>query len=291
VSATPPDPGTFTSGESGHVSGLRQVAVRTVADRALDLAGRLRGTGRRLDRLAARNPPRRVLALSVYRPGAPLAPAVARELSRSRHDVRLAFASTGAADPALADATVLTDLAGGKFPNMNRILEALEEEAGAFDWILVVDDDVRLPPCFLDRFLALCEAFALDLAQPAQTLRSHAAWRVTRRRARPLLRRTRFVEIGPVTAFGPRATAALMPFPELRFGWGLELHWAARAEEENWRLGIADALPVRHELSPVGSTYGHDDAVAEAQRFLTGRPFLSSTAAQETLEAHGRLPG
>lgn len=288
--SAPPKPSSFTSGESGHVAGIRHVAIRTAADRALDLAGRLRGTGRRLDRLAARGPRRRVLALSVYRPNAPLAPAVARELLRSRHEVRLAFGSTGPEDAALTAATVLTGLAGGKFPNLNRIVEALDEEPRAFDWIVVVDDDVRLPPRFLDRFLALCEAFGLDLAQPAQTLRSHAAWRVTRRRARPLLRRTRFVEIGPVTAFGPRAVAALMPFPELRFGWGLELHWAARAEAEGWRLGIADALPVRHEQSPVGSTYGHADAVTEAQAFLTDRPFVTSTAAQETLEAHGRLP-
>ena len=38
--------------------------------------------------------------------------------------------------------------------------------------MLAIDDDLRLPPRFLDRFVALCERFALDLAQPAQTLRS-----------------------------------------------------------------------------------------------------------------------
>ena len=47
-----------------------------------------------------------------------------------------------------------------------------------------MDDDVALPPRFTDRFVALFEHLGLDLAQPAQTWRSHAAWRVTRRRPR-----------------------------------------------------------------------------------------------------------
>ena len=51
------------------------------------------------------------------------------------------------------------------------------------------------------------------------------------------MRETRFVEIGPVTAFGRAAAAELLPFPELRYGWGLDLHWAAVAAERGWRLG------------------------------------------------------
>ena len=99
----------------------------------------------------------------------------------------------------------------------------------------------------------VCEAFELDLAQPAQTLRSHSAWKVTRRRPASLVRETRFVEIGPVTAFGRAAAAELLPFPELRYGWGLDLHWAALAAERGWRLGVVDALPVRHEFGLVAA--------------------------------------
>ncbi|MGI8596300.1 MAG: hypothetical protein ACR2LY_03330 [Thermoleophilaceae bacterium] len=286
-----PDPAAFSSGESGHVAGVRRVVGRRAADLALDAGERLRGTGRRLDRLAAAGPRRSVLALSIYRPGETLLAAAAVELQRSRHDVRLAFGSTGGSHAALAPHTVVTDLAGGKFPNLNRVLGRLEDgAAGAVDWVLVVDDDVVLPHGFVDRFLALCEAFALDLAQPAQTLRSHAAWRVTRRRPASLLRRTRFVEIGPVTAFGSRAAAELLPFPEMRYGWGLDLHWAALAEARGWRLGVVDATAVRHEQSPVAGAYGHDDAIAETRAFLRDRPFVSSGRAQATLSAHRRLP-
>ena len=156
------------------------------------------------------------------------------------------------------------------------------------DWLLAIDDDVRLPARFLDRFIALCERFELDLAQPAQTLRSHSAWKVVRRRPASLVRETRFVEIGPVTAFGRRAQAGLLPFPELRFGWGVDLHWAALAAERGWRLGVVDAVPVRHESRLVATSYAHGDAVAEAARFLADRPYLPAASAGDVLSVHRR---
>ena len=87
----------------------------------------------------------------------------------------------------------------------------------------MIDDDVELPRGFLDRFLFLCERFSLALAQPAHRLDSHAAWSVTRRRAGSVVRETSFVEIGPVTAFARITFPVLLPFPELRMGWGLDV--------------------------------------------------------------------
>src|SRR5262249_42533055 len=84
-----------------------------------------------------------------------------------------------------------------------------------------------LPRGFLDRFLLLAEAFGFALAQPAHAFASHAAWEVTRRRPGVLARRTRFVEIGPVTAISARAAAVLLPFPDLHMGWGLDARWSA----------------------------------------------------------------
>jgi hypothetical protein len=287
--SAPPDPETFLSGESGRVAGIRLRLTRAVADRAFDVLDQVRGTARRLDRVAAGEPPRRVLLLSIYRSGS-LLPEALPELRSERHDVELVLGATERAEPLLAPATVAEGLAGGKFENLNRLLAAASGSAGDYDWTLVVDDDVRLPPRFLDRFLGLCGCARLDLAQPAQSLRSHAAWRVTRRRPRSAVRETRFVEIGPVTAFRRPAAAELLPFPELRFGWGLDLHWAALARERGWRCGIVDALPVRHETSPVAASYAVEEAIEEGRRFLTGRPYLDSTAAQETLAVHRRVP-
>jgi hypothetical protein len=261
---------------------------RTFSDRAISVLQWVLGTGRDLERLAAAEPPRRVLVLSSYRRGASLRRAV-QELSSERHTVTLALGAVGESDPALRDSTVTARLSGGKFENLNRILDEVQP-ADEFDWTLVVDDDVVLPARFLDRFVALCGRLGLDLAQPAQTRRSHAAWRVTHRRAASVARETRFVEIGPVTAFGRKPAAELLPFPRLRFGWGLDLHWAALAGERNWRLGVVDALPVGHEATPVASAYDRAAAIDEGQRFLARRPYLPAPAAQETLVTHRRVP-
>jgi hypothetical protein len=293
MSAPPADPSSFLSGDAGDVTGPWRRAKRGAGEVAYTALDILAGTRRRAARLARELPDRLdVLVIGVYRPGSLVADAL-QSLHSDRHDVRIALGSTGEAEPGLREHTVAEGLTGGKFENLNRVLGAGPPPAGshAAAWTLVVDDDVALPKHFLDRFVAVCEAFGLDLAQPAQTLRSHSAWKVTRRRPASLVRQTRFVEIGPVTAFSRRAAAELLPFPELRYGWGLDLHWAAIAGRRGWRLGVVDALPVRHETALVGASYPRDEAVAEAARFLAGRPYLPSVRAGEVLAVHRRGPG
>jgi hypothetical protein len=283
-----PDPASFLSGESGTVAGKRLTVTRTAADWALSMASAVSLTGPRLDRLAAKQAPRRVLVLSIYRPGS-LLPRALERLRSERHDVRYAFGATGPTDPALAAETVLDHMKGGKFENLNRLLGAAPP-LDDHDWLIAADDDVALAPRFLDLFVALAERLQLDISQPAQTMRSHAAWRVTRRRPLSLARRTRYVEIGPVTVFSRRAALALTPFPELKFGWGLDNHWGALAERNGWSLGIVDSLPVRHESQKVATTYTHAEAIEEGRRFLAGKPYVSTEEAQRTLATYRRLP-
>ena len=280
-----PDPASFLSGDAGNVTDPWRRAKRTAGEVAFNAIDTLAGTRRAATRLARKTPSRNVLVTGVYRPGSQL-PAALPALRSETHNVRLAFGATGTADPVLEARTVAHGLTGGKFQNLNRVIAGTNADAA--DWVLVVDDDVRLPGAFLDRFVGVLEAFGLDLAQPAQTLRSHSAWKVTRRRPASLVRVTRFVEIGPVTAFSRRAAAELLPFPELRFGWGLDLHWAALAGRHGWRLGVVDALPVRHEAGVVAASYSRTDAESEAARFLADRPYLPSVRAGEVLATHRR---
>jgi hypothetical protein len=257
----------FLSGTSGAHTGRRA----DLEDRACDaLAAALRIPAR-IAGAAARTPPRRrVLALSVESAGRGGLPAdVREELLRSRHEVELATGPAGDR---------------GKFENLNALLAG--RDLDTVDWLLVVDDDVALPGGFLDGLVHLAERFAFRLAQPAHRRRSHAAWEVTRRRPGLLARRTAFVEIGPVTAFHRSTFPTLLPFPELRYGWGLDLHWAAIARTHEWRLGVLDALPVAHATAPVAGAYPAQAAIAEAREFLADRPYLPAGEAQRTLERH-----
>jgi hypothetical protein len=231
--------------------------------------------------------------LSVYRGDGGLLPEALSRLRSTHHRVHLALGAMGSPAPSLAGETIASNLTGGKFENLNKILmgsDPLKILMGSdplkAGWALVVDDDVVLPDRFLDRMVGLAEHFDLAMAQPAQSLAGQAAWPVTRRRRGSLLRETRFVEIGPVTLFRGDAFAELTPFPALRYGWGLDVHWAALAHQRGWRLGIADALPIRHEEAGVAGTYSSREAIMEARRFLAERPFLDSTSALETLRTH-----
>ena len=262
----------FLSGSSGTVGGLDGVRRRAVDE--LTAAGEvLSARTLRLDRAARHAPPRRrVLALSVQRPErARLTQAIAAELARTRHEVELHTTAAGGA---------------GKFENLNRLLA--EHPAQGHDWLLVIDDDVELPRGFLDRFLFLCERFSLTLAQPAHRLHSHAAWEVTRRHPGSVVRETSFVEIAPVTAFAARSFEVLLPFPDLRMGWGLDMHWAALAREHGWRCGVVDAVAVRHRQAAAATAYPRDEAIAEGASFLQGRPHITAAEAQRTLATHTR---
>jgi hypothetical protein len=276
----------FLSGESGHVAGIRAVTTTTLSDRFLDLRLALGSAGRAARR--ASGPPRRVLVAGIYGSEAARITRVAEELRRSSHHVEIVFGAREAAAAPLAGVTAADHLAGGKFENLNAVLAG--RDLGRYDWLLAVDDDVLLPRRFLDRFIAICEALGFAMAQPAQTRRSHAAWRVTRRRGGLVARETHFVETGPVTAFRTGAAAECVPFPPLRYGWGLDVHWAALAKEKGWRQGIVDALPVRHDAVPVASGYSHEGAVADAREFLRERPYVSAAEAQRTVVAHTDLP-
>jgi GT2 family glycosyltransferase len=245
----------FLAPGSGEVAG-RRATVMATADRALDVESVARR--RRLRSGHDAMPRRRVLVLTLWRQDVPtLVDAIRTEVERSRHEVELAAAPAGP---------------GGKFENLNALIGS--RDPGAYDWVVVIDDDVDLPKGFLDDFLAAADRAGLEIAQPAHRLASHAAWPVTRRRPWSTARRTTFVEIGPVTAFGPEAATTLLPFPDLRMGWGLDAHWAAVARERGWAIGVVDAVPVGHTLRPAAEGYPREAAIAEGRAFLAGRPYL-----------------
>ena len=260
----------FLSGESGEVSGIRATTRAILSDAGCEAVALAFGRPRDLCNAAASAPRRRVLVLSVARTDAPnLLPAALNELRRSHHEVEI---HTKGVDNA------------GKFENIDALLA--RHPATGHDWLIVLDDDVALPRGFLDTFVFLAERFGFAIAQPAHRWRSHAAWAVTRRRPGLVAHQTRFVEIGPVTAFAARTFDTLLPFPPLRFGWGLELHWAALAQERGWREGVIDATPIRHGLRRVASAYTHAEAIAEAREFLATHPYLPAEQVRLPLARH-----
>ncbi len=263
----------FLSGSSGQVTGIRRTSSAVILDALYDAARFELARRVKLRDAAGAWPRRRVLVLGIERDDETnlLSDALA-ELRRSRHELRFATALAGDR---------------GKFENLNLLLE--QHPVAANDWLLVIDDDVALPAGFLDLFVFLAERFELRLAQPAHRHRSHAAWQVTRRRAWSLVRETAFVEIGPVCAFHASTVEALLPFPPLRAGWGLDAHWSAVAREREWRIGVVDATPIAHLSRPIAASYDRAAAAEEARGFLERRPYTRASEAQRTIAMHRSL--
>ena len=129
----------FLAPGSGIVLGGRANARAAALDVALDARAALLGEGGRLDRAVTRAPRRRILVLAVQRTDVPNLLGAARyELARSRHEVTVATREAGPV---------------GKFANLNALLA--DHPPDEQDWLLVLDDDVALPPRFLDRFLVV----------------------------------------------------------------------------------------------------------------------------------------
>jgi hypothetical protein len=283
------DPERVLSGESGIVEGRRRRAAGTVRDLADDAAAWVRLEPLRLAAAVRDAPPRQVHVVGIYAPdGATSMAKSVAELRRSRHRVSIALGALETQTAPLAADTRLQGLAGqGKFENLNALLETAPPQGA--DWVIALDDDARLPRHFLDRFLVCAERFGLQLAQPALRHTSHAAWRVVRRGRWTVARRTRLVEIGPVTAFHRSVVGELLPFPPLRMGWGLDAHWGGLALERGWRLGVVDATPVRHDSRRTASGYDRVAAVAELRDFLVDRPHIERATALEVVERYRSL--
>jgi hypothetical protein len=257
----------FLSGESGTVGGRRD-RIRALLDHAMTVRGcRQLLAVRRASRGLGR---RRVLVLSIVRPAnAAVHQRALAELARSGCEV----------------VALERDPDGlAKFENLNLLLEGPQLES--FDWIVVLDDDVELPGGFLDGFLYLAERYRLALAAPAHRMLSHAAYRLTRRQWGTVARETAFVEIGPLTALHRDTFAALLPFPAVGMGWGLDAHWSWLAREHGWRMGIVDLFPIAHLVAPAAAGYARAEAVEQARAFLADHPYLPVRESQRTLAVH-----
>jgi hypothetical protein len=221
---------------------------------------------------------RAVLVLGVYRAvNATFVRELAREGIERGWTVRLW--ALDRADPELAAHTVGVS-AGAKFPLLNELVRG--EDLDRFDWIVVTDDDLLVRGGGIAEVLGVAEAAGLDLVQPAHVELSHRDNQIAVRRPLSLARRTTYVEIGPLFAVRRPWISQVLPFPaEHAMGWGLELDWLD-LERAGARLGIVDAVPLRH-MKPVGKEYAKGDELDRLRALLSDRGLASLEEVQRTV--------
>jgi hypothetical protein len=222
-----------------------------VSDVVFDVRLAINPSYRSLRRRAATMPRQKILVTSVDVPKrrAELDVVLAQFL-KSRHDVTAKTVPMGER---------------GKFQNIN--LGLADTQIDEFDWLIFVDDDVDLPPDFLDVFLCVAELADLRICQPAHRFRSYTSWEVTQRVWNSLARVTRFVECGPITAFHRSVMPSCMPFSDTRWAWGIDVLWSELALQQGFKMGIIDATPIGH-LRPISGSYEAETAIKEYRELM-----------------------
>lgn len=217
------------------------------------------------------------------------APSILAELQKSRDwAVEQRWVGLGKAAPD-SDLQALTALRqkkpAPKFVLLNRLLADIN--LSAYEYLLVVDDDIMLPEGFVDDYLSLVERYHLAVAQPARTHDSYIDHPFVERLDGIAARRTRFVEIGPLFSLHRSAFKAFLPFDEgSPMGWGYDFVWPCLALDQGLHMGVVDAVAVAHSLRPPVMHYDYNSANAAMGRFLAQRPHLSKKDAFFIVESY-----
>jgi len=166
------------------------------------------------------------------------------------------------------------------------LLDTIIEDSQSFDWLLLCDDDVEMGPNFIDMLLRLCAQHDFALSQPARTVDSFTDHPIVQVLPGLCARRTRFVEIGPLTCIRRDAMPLLLPFGvKAGMGWGLDFVWPVRLERAGLRMGIVDGAPIAHRVRRSVTGYTHESAHREMCDMLARERHISPDAAFCILEA------
>ena len=175
---------------------------------------------------------------------------------------------------------------GARFVLLNALITRLEAVPDA---LVLLDDDVRFVVGDLPTLLAVGERAGLALWQPAHTATSEVSSGFVRRQWGCVLRRTSFVEQGPVVVVAAAAQALLLPLPEdMGMGWGVEARWEASLRRAGLPMGIVDAVALRH-LVPGGAAYDMEAAEAVLSSELSAAGLGALADLQRTLETTSAL--
>ena len=202
-------------------------------------------------------------------------------------EVKQVWGSLGKIDDELTikEVTVINSLQyQPKFPFLNAMLKTVEWER--YDFIILSDDDIGLPQDYLDRFLERQSRFDLAVAQSAMTHNSLRSHTFMEKLEGIQVRKTRFVEIGPLVSFRRDAFALIFPFDESSpMGWGYDLVWPVLMEKAGLSMGIIDGIPVEHTLRNPCTHYNLEQAFSVRDEFLAAHDHLDLEEAFTILES------
>jgi hypothetical protein len=142
-----------------------------------------------------------------------------------------------------------------KTPKFVAVARIMKEQVRPYhDYVIIIDDDVKLPTAFFDRYFQVARGLGLILSQPALTLDSLGFHRFCYQIDEAIAHLVSFVEIGPVTCF-ERRIIPLLRLDGSPMGWGLDFVWSRICQDKHWPMGVIDLVSVQHTLREVAKGY------------------------------------
>jgi hypothetical protein len=153
---------------------------------------------------------------------------------------------------------------------INSLLQ--DQDLAAFDYIVLVDDDITLPRGFIDDYIAMHRRLGFALSQPARTFNSYINFQITKRVPGLLGRQTQFVEGGPVVCISKELFGDLLPLDESApNSYGADLTWPPIVQGRGFAMGVIDCVPVDHSLRSAATTYELQPTIEAMARYLSTR--------------------
>jgi len=141
---------------------------------------------------------------------------------------------------------------GLRVPLLNQLYARLPTNFRGF--VVLTDDDVVVTSGSIAHAVATARRAGFGLSQPAHDAHSNRSHRITEARPFSVARSTTFVECGPIVIVSPAWRNTVLPMQdEFGMGPGLEEPWM-RLRDQDCRLGVIDAVRIRHVGSP-GADY------------------------------------
>lgn len=132
-----------------------------------------------------------------------------------------------------------------------------------YDYVAFPDDDLMMTWRDLNRMFVIAADKNLDLSQPALSPDSYIAHPITRQHPEKIVRFTNFVEIMTPIFSKSALRRCSGTFHLGNSGWGLDDIWPTLLGGHRHRVGIIDAVSVRH-TRPLATNYDRDAAQEDA---------------------------
>ncbi|HMQ92248.1 MAG TPA: hypothetical protein PKA33_03470 [Amaricoccus sp.] len=143
-------------------------------------------------------------------------------------------------------------ISGRKVSGFARLFREHPELLANYDFIALLDDDLRASQQDLERLFGFGDRYGLDLFQPSLSWTSHFSYAACLSNPHYRLRYTNMVEM-MCPVFRAAHLARALPLFDLSFETGIDLLWCRLTDSPGLRYAIVDDVVVAH-TRPVGST-------------------------------------